>query len=522
MRQQMNKQNKDFEAAPLSTYRKRTMAGLLYIITLSVVVFPNLSCSKWLTLQPQDGITRQEYWKTKEQILAAVVGCYSSMLQSPSGVSDRPMAEYMFMWGETKADMVSTTFATNDEQDLVNVVAQPTNTVAKWNAFYRTINYCNTVIKYAPDVLANDNTLTQTQLDQWLSEVYGIRALMYFYLVRSFKDVPLKLTPTAADTDLGFLAKSPSDTVLAQIVKDLDLAEASAVYTYSNTIFDKGRITRYTVNAIQADVALWMEKYDVANAACDKIINSGKFGLVSGNSGWFNTLYYTGNSNESIFELQFDAQALNNFFALFITNRRYTTASRVMDLIYTVDQLNDQNKDIRGDGASVRVSDNAIWKYVSIDYNSLRTTTQSYCHWFVYRYADVLLMKAEAENELGNGTGADALEQIYKVRRRANALAATDLKPDPSDRIQMQDFILAERAREFAFEGKRWYDILRFAKRKNYERKNLLTNMVLQTASIDRAQSASGKYKDPNSHYFPIYINEIQTDPNLVQNPFYQ
>ena len=86
----------------------------------------------------------------------------------------------------------------------------------------------------------------------------------------------------------------------------------------------------------------------------------------------------------------------------------------------------------------------------------------------------------------------------------------------------MTDFILAERAREFAFEGKRWYDILRNAKRDNYARIDILLNMVHKTVPAALQQSADGKYHDPNSHYFPIPFSEIQADPNLIQNPFYK
>jgi hypothetical protein len=88
----------------------------------------------------------------------------------------------------------------------------------------------------------------------------------------------------------------------------------------------------------------------------------------------------------------------------------------------------------------------------------------------------------------------------------------------------MTDFILQERAREFAFEGKRWFDILRNAKRNNYERIDLLLNMVSKTVPPNRQLSAINKYKDPehNSHYLPIFLYELQSNPNLVQNPFYQ
>jgi hypothetical protein len=479
------------------------------------------SCSKWLELQPQDGITRQEFWQTKEQIESTVVGCYSSLLGPPTG-NQRPLSEFLFLWGELRADMVAPGLGiTNDELDVMNVNTLATNAVTDWSAVYRTINYCNTVIEFAPGVLQKDNTLTQTKLNQSLSEAYALRALMYFYLVRSFRDVPLKVKSTANDVDLIQLPKSSSDTVLAQILTDLKFADNNIAISYGRA-YDKGRITKYTVKAILADVYLWMENYTECVAACDFIINSGQFGLVAGNSGWFSNLYYTGNSNEAIFELQYDVQKLNSFYGLFATSRqRYLASPRVMDEIYTIDYQDDTNKDIRGEGAAVRTSDNAIWKYIGIDFNSIRPQDASYAHWIMYRYADVLLMKAEALNQIG-GKGDEALQLVNRIRTRAGALAQTNANPDVTDKTALGDYILAERAREFAFEGKRWYDILRNAKRNKYERLSLLLTMVSKTAPAASQQSAIGKYRDQNSHYFPINQYEIQTDPNLIQNPFYK
>jgi hypothetical protein len=129
-------------------------------------------------------------------------------------------------------------------------------------------------------------------------------------------------------------------------------------------------------------------------------------------------------------------------------------------------------------------------------------------------------MKAEALNQLGQGQAA--LDLVYFVRNRAKALAATDPHPNPTDQADVADFILAERAREFAYEGKRWFDLLRNAKRNNYQRLNLLLDMVASTVPPDRQQSAITKFRDKNSHYLPIYFYELQTDRLLVQNPFYR
>jgi starch-binding outer membrane protein, SusD/RagB family len=497
-------------------FLKLTIVAMLISVSTS-------SCKKWLDLKPQDGITGAEFWKTKEQVQAAVMGCYASLLGSPTGSTS--LATSLFLWGELRADMVSATTGTlPEENDIINVNILPTNSIANWRTIYQIINYCNTVIDNAPKVLGVDATFTQDALKKYIAEAKTLRAMMYFYLVRTFGDVPLKLKSSSSDQDVQPIAKSTQDEVLAQIIKDLSEAEPDAVTTYGDKASDKGRVTVYLINALQADVYLWMEKYNECIAACNKVINSNKFGLIDGSSSdvWFNTLYGVGNSNEGIFELQFDKQALNPFYSgLQASNRHLIAAANVLDELYTIDNVDPvNNKDIRGDGAAVRSTDGMIWKYAGWNNTTSRAQAESYAHWIVYRYADILLMKAEALNETGNGQGA--LDLIYQVRNRARALPATDLSPSASDRIGVEDFILQERAREFAYEGKRWYDLLRFAKRNKYERLDLLLDMVSKTVSPDRQQSAIAKFKDKNSHYLPIYYYELQTDKLLVQNPFYK
>lgn len=490
-------------------------------LCFAIIVTSAASCKKYLDLKPEDGIIRQNFWKTKEQVAAAVNGCYASLL---GGGSDRPIPEYMFLWGELRADLLtSSTGVSNEEIDIMNVNILETNSLTNWRAVYRTINYCNTVIDFAPDVLQNDQTFTQQALDMYLGEVKALRALMYFYLVRSFRDVPLVLKSTSSDDQLQQLSKSTGAEVLNQIVKDLSEAETTAPITFNNPAFDKGRITRYTVNAIQADVYLWMEKYPEALAACDKVINSGRFGLIAGTSSWFTTVFANGNSNEGIFEIQFDRQKLNSFYQMFRTRPRFLASTTVTDPdlgIYKADLLDPTIKDIRGDGAAARFGDGLIWKYIGIDDNSFRAQEESFAHWIVYRYADVLLMKAEALALTGKGQ--EALDIVERIRQRGHALPASAQVVDPSNTEGVLDYILEERAREFAFEGKRWYDLLRHAKRNNYKRSDILTNMVSRTVPGNLQQSAIGKFKDPNSHYFPIFQYELQTDKNLVQNPFYK
>ena len=497
---------------------------IIITLTLTVLLGSFSSCNKWLELKPQDGIVGNEFYRTKEQVQSAVIGCYSALLTSPSGIRDRPIASDLFIYGELRGDMVIPgAFASIDEVDLINVNILETSSLTSWNSFYRIINYCNNIIDLAPAVLQTDPTFTQSQLDGYVAEALAIRSLLYFTLAKTWGNVPLKLVATKTDADNFQIPTSTQLQVFKQIEKDLLEAEKKAKETYGSVASDKGRITKYTVNAMQADLYLWLEDYNSCIAACKKIEDSNKFSLVPGNNAWFRTLYANGNSPEGIFELQFDLQQLNPFYVMLFQRPSFIGSSRVMEEVYQIDFLDDTKFDIRGNGASILSSDNSIYKYIGLDSDTRKTLEQSFTHWFVYRYADILLMKAEALNQIGDGVGAlDIVNN--KIRARARALKQTEeVFPNPNaDKDGITDYILNERAREFAFEGKRWFDVLRNAKRNNYKRLDLIIDMVTESAPANKQQSIITKYRDINSHYLPINFTELRTNKALVQNPFYK
>lgn len=471
------------------------------------------SCKKWMDLQPQDGIVAAEFWNTKEQVDAAVIGIYTSLQAN---------TELYFMWGEARTDMVIPGFrAIQDERDIVNLNMLPNNRYVNWRTFYQTINYCNNVIQLAPGVLQKDNTFTQAHLDRAVGEALALRALTYFYLVRSFGEVPLKLTPTISDQDIVSIPKSKSADILNQIVADLKKAEPAVPLSYGNNDSDKGRVTRFAVNAMLADVYLWMDKYTDAAAECDKIINSGRYSLVSGPN-FFNSVFLNGNSPEGIFELQFDVQRLNPFFLMHTpANKRWEASPHIADNIYGIDLVSTVPLvDVRGDKTSFRSTDFTIWKYVGADNdgNTFRAIDQSFANWIFYRYADILLLKAESLNEQNQPLEASRI--VKQIRNRANAIELRLM--DSTNKASMATYILEERQRELAYEGKRWYDVLRNAKRNNYEKRQLLLNMAAISLPPDRRQAAFNKLQDNNSHYFPIFFYELQTNKLLEQNPFYK
>lgn len=497
------------------------------ILATLLIFVTTISCDDYLDLRPQDGIVRDEFWKTKEDINAAVIGMYSSLLKSPpvvkvpTGGTDYTITEYLFMFGEFRADMVGPGGnITPDQRDITTSNILSSNDLTSWAALYRTINYCNTIIDLAPAVLDSDPTLTQKQLNNFLSEALAIRAYLYFTLARTFKDVPLKLEATLSDANNFQLPVTPQNEVFAQVVKDLALAEEYAVIDYGSTASNKGRITVYAINAMQTDVYLWMEKYEEALAAATKVTNAPQFALIPASNTWFNRVYAQGNSSESIFEFQYSTNNLNPFYDMLYLRPEFLASPLVLEDVFGVDFANPANRDIRGERCSLIPGTNEIYKFTGLNTEERKSLQECDTHWFVYRFADVMLLKAEALAELGRGE--EALAIIEEIRTARKAIALTAETVNPATKSEVIDYILAERARELAFEGKRWFDVLRNAKRNNYERLDILLTMAMANAPADQQQSILAKLQDPNSHYLPINEYDLYTNKALVQNPFYK
>jgi len=531
------------------------MRKIIKYIVPALVLVTLSSCSDWLNLEPEDGVIRQEYWQTKEHVNSAVIGCYCSLQDGP--------VERMFLWGELRGDMIENGVVINNNySEIIDGEISASNSVVDWSDFYTVINNCNTVLKFAPEVRKIDGTFTEKKLNEYKSEVLTLRALMYFYLVRSFKDVPLVLNAYISDDQDLYLPKTAGEVILDSIVNDLKFASENAPISYPTNAQSKSRVTRWTAKALLADVYLWQEKYNECVTLCNEIIGSGKFSMIpvdvlridvmdGGNiidtvtvaneadaEKVYTQTYVEGNSVESVFEIPYTTLKNNPFYSLLgPTINKIKPKIDILDggvfpiPVYTAYP---DATDIRGNGFSFRAG--VAWKYVGTSRTgAVRAATEYTAPWLVYKYSDVLLMKAEALNQIGLATNNEGAQAYYSeaistmniVRKARNAVQTSDYKfvTNDVDGKMLEKAILDERAREFTFEGKRWYDVLRNAKRGNYEGNNLqyLVNLAINSASPLKQQSLIAKYKDPkhNSHYWPIYIREIETNKNLIQNEFY-
>lgn len=491
---------------------------IIIIYILFIIIFS--SCDEWLYLEPENGIIRERFWKSKEDAFSALMGCYAGMLGNNQG-SGYSIPQLMFIWGEIRADMVMPFRLRTDFNYVYYGDILPDNGITQWNQFYKVINYCNTLLEFGKIAQANDPSFKLELLHQYEGEALAIRALMYYYLVRTFDEVPLILKATVSDAADFKPHKSSRTVILNQIKKDLEIAEKYLPYVYPTIPETKSRFTKYAVNALQADIYLWCNQYDSCIIACDKIINSGSYGLVPNDDYWFTNLYVNGNSIESIFELPFSKEILNPYYDFFKASKYFMASPNAMEYFFPFDEsVSPDSTDIRGDGCSYNSKDfYTIWKYIAINKNTLRNSNESYAHFIVYRLAEIFLFKAEALLNLGQYE--EALKYIDLIRKRGRASNLTKIESNTTDLKILTNYLLDERAREFAFEGKRWFDILRNAKRNNYARKDLFKEMVFRNSPAEKQQTIINKYQDTLYHYLPIYYKELESNENLKQNPFY-
>jgi hypothetical protein len=487
------------------------MKGKIKLTGILILLLLSFGCNDWMELTPPSGLIREEFWKKKEDVTAVLAAAYSSFSS---------LNRSLFLFGEIRGDMLEGDYNQPfHEEKLMASNIYPDNPLSSWGGFYTVINYCNEVILNAPKVQQIDNTFNDYYRKSLVAEAYFLRSLSYFYLVRIFNEVPLVLEPTISDNTDFFIPKSTEDMVLDQIMKDLkenrDYAPAGSFPTEAE---NKGRASKAAFDALMADISLWRFDYEATITYVQRIESTNKFVLLPP-AKWFEN-FYPGNSLESIFELQFNG-GLNQPNATYeltnLTNHNYLPSQKAI-MMFGFDYAIEL---VRGEQSSIsRINKNTfvIWKYVGknpdgVSYRS--GSEQRSCNWNIYRYADLLLMKAEALSQ--SGRFQESLEIINRIRNRAG-VPEISITESP---VFFEDAILDERASELAYEGKRWFDLLRMGRRNNYLRKDKLVEIIVSNVPSSQKRILGAKLIDPLGWYLPIYTGELDRNNKLVQNPYY-
>ena len=310
----------------MKTIRKYILGALALTLGLT-------SCGDFLDVKPRDIITLENFWNEKSDIESVIAGCYTVM-------AEEEITARMMIWGEFRSENVNIADETKDPSLTLALKEgiNATNWYTNWRAFYNVINRCNTAIYYANEVASKDPSYTVSEVSAHIAEATAIRSLMYWYLIRTFRNVPYTEEAFLDDTQEFAIPVSSFDDVLAKLIASLEAVKDNAVSSYpevsdENSLknyYNTGRITRWAIYAMLADMYLWQQNYDKCIEYSQAIIDYkrekikedkdynlsdfDKFGgypiiptrsreNTYGNA--FTQIFVRGNSIESIFELNY-------------------------------------------------------------------------------------------------------------------------------------------------------------------------------------------------------------------------
>jgi hypothetical protein len=382
------------------------------------------------------------------------------------------------MWTDLLTDDVehTGTFGSFADGDLHNFRPNMGTIDGIWTDHYEGIDRVNRIIQKVPQITDMD----PTDASQILGEAYAIRGLLYFNLVRAWGGVPLVLVPPESLEEAGQVSRASAADVWAQV--ESDLAQAATSLSGSGNdehiFFTPGGVT-----AVEAKVALYQEKWATAAAKAQQLVNSGDYALVADLRDAFTA---DGDaSSEDILRLSFTATewCSQGWWYRYDGRLEIGATWEIYNLYEAGDLRFDLNFDgTRNDGIQV-----VKWP-TPIGAEDIH----------VIRYADVILMLAEAlaeQNQL-----SDAVGYLNMIRARAE-VSEYAFGTDLTTQQEVLDAIYLERRLELAFEGERWHDLVR-------------TGRAVEVLSF------TGRFA-PHEVLWPIPIGEMDTAPNLVQNPGY-
>jgi starch-binding outer membrane protein, SusD/RagB family len=461
----------------------------LPIVSLVFLVGLLSSCKKWVDYDPKEDflITEEAYLKSESDYRTMAVSVYTPIQWLNQAVPVGDIAsDNSVSGGENASDVLSL-------QQIDDFTHTPVNSTLTelWQAAYEGINRANYLHQYKAKNLAGE-TVNFAGKDALYGEVYFLRAYYYFHLVKFFGDVPLFVDKRLGLSESKTLGKSPKADVYRQIEADL----TTAIAVLPAIQVDKGRITKYAAQALLGKVYLYQKKYDAAASILENVITANAFSLVSDFGGMF--LKAGENGPESVFEIQYSnaspyynwsyvnrgqgnhsvqqcgirgisgtaampyeagwstnlpSQNLANAYAAgdkrkavtVLDIEAYKTANPSFNITYQVAPF--KNTGLYNQKYLPRKGETS--GQIELNYeNNFRTI----------RYADVLLMAAEANNKATAPNDAKAQSYLNLVRRRAFGDLLHDIS---STGNTLYLAIIDERRLELAMEGERFFDLVR-------------------------------------------------------------
>lgn len=456
------------------------MKNFNYILSMAIIILVASSCKKFVDYKPSEDyqITADDYLKSQDDYQKMVIGTYSPLqwIWANTVIGD-VASDNAVSGGENATDQLGF-----QQIDDYQIVANNSYLTEAWKSCYEGINRAN----YLEE---NKAKLDFTGKDALYGEVYFLRAFYYFELVKMFGDVPLFVDKRLSVSDSKSYQRTPKAAVYTQIEKDL--ADAIAVLPITN--IQKGRVTKYAAQALLGKVLLYQEKFTEAAAMLENVVN-GPFSLVPNFGDIF--LQAGENGTESVFEIQYsNASPFYDWsnpgrgqgnLAVQVCGIRNLTGNSPYGQGWSTNlpTANLAAAFAAGDKRKgVTVLDIEAYKtanpsfgitYLVAPYKNTGLYNQKYLprkgetsgqvelnylnNFRTIRYADVLLMAAEANNRASAANDSKAQTYLNKVRQRAFGDMLHDISATGA---ALKQAIWDERRVELAMEGDRFFDLVR-------------------------------------------------------------
>lgn len=475
-------------------------------------------------------IDKDNFYQNESDIKVALNGVYQVLTD---GSMNGPWNDELIFLNDLQSEYARRGTANSaDITEIGNFAITPTNAFVEtaWLYRYKAINRANILI----DKVAENNSIGEKERNNYIRSAKFLRALYYFDLVRLFGDVPLVLHDGEGEGE----PRTSKDIVYEQVVADLTEAEQITadfpkLSSEASSLAASGLLSKVYITWAQTDseysLAHQSELYQKAISAADKVINSGKYHLID--KFIDNWSLDKKEGPELIFTVEHKFGINRNVtghcvFSTGFTNTKLPVIAAINNDLYDNFDPNDQRRDA---SVTIRLFDPSQGEYFDFErlrfrkyidtlymanesapYISGQNTSSS-----VLRYAEVLLVKAEAENEL-NGPTSAAYEALNAIRRRAYWSPYDNSQNQPTDgtslelselsKEQFRDALQTERFKEFIMEGNRWFDLKRW---------HHLVKTIKQHVPADDL-----KYKNitTRNYYLPLPEEQIVLNPKLEQN----
>ncbi len=490
------------------------MTGVLFL----------MSCGKgFLNVTPNHYLTEGDYYQSDEDFVQAVNAVYGDLQKYikqahflQEGRSDNTTYDNFLDQGSLGG---SRQWGFMD-QFVMDANARIISDA--WSMLYSAIKDCNVPLFYLKQERAELDPDLMKRLE---GELRFLRAYFYFVAVRYWGDIPLILEPINTPEAAFSFTRSSVDEVYKTIVADAEFAESVLPEKYDRS--DVGRATKGAAQTLLAEIFMTRHEYKKAELKLREIMDLGTYSLLTDYADIFNPA--NKNNAESIFEVQFKEGSEGESSNFMYTFAPRNSAGVVINVAGAAGGANLPTRDMvhafeQGDRRMAVAIDSFLREgqvvYYVNKYNHVSDPSfvRTPDDWPVYRYADVLLMLAEAINEQGYETG-EPFDLLNKIRGRAGLPLRT-----PGDLPDQQTFRKAlthERRVEFAFENHRWFYLLRTSQAVDvmtaYGKIEVAHPTTLPTPNFlpyDETAFKIEKYK----LLYPLPANELDKNPNLTQN----